>query len=405
MPTDWPALACIASLFLMFLLLPVKSDPSLSIVLSCLFGLYALRRRQVAHTLLKAPLFRVAVLAFALFFVATAFASVSEWDSLRQTPRLLMWGAAFACGAFASALWPEHGFHFFAATVFMLVLSLAFAAFFPGFDSPSLWQGPRLKLFAIHPSRLALFCAAGVFYTVHRVLTASTLRSGFFFFILAALLMYLIHLTNTRAVFFMVPVGLAMLVFSLPPARCKAFITTSLIILLLAGGLIYATRHSPHSARLVSVVTNITRDNTFQSRMPIWETGWEAFKAAPILGHGYRSFPQLYAARYATHAEEWTTRFGNHDNTAKNAHNLLLSRMVEGGTLGATGFALFFLTGTLAACKLPRRDRWILALPVFYLGIGLVDDTLQRANDVFILVTLGAAVGMQNFGGGETTKT
>jgi len=401
LPKDWCALACVAGVFLFFLLLPVRSDPSLVIGLSCLCGILALRGKAETKKLLRNPLVRVAALSFACFFLVTVLSSVPQWELLRQTPRILLWGAAFTAGICISALMPGHGFHFFAALVLILLLSLVFAAVVIGTDSPSIWQYNRLKLFAMHPSRLALLCAAGIFYTVHRLLTAPNLPLACLFFSLTALLMWVLHLTNTRAVFLMVPLGLAMFVFSLPRQRIKGFIITGLVILLVAAGALYATRHLPHSARLISAVGNISRDPTFLSRMPIWETGWEAFKEAPILGNGFRSFPELYAKKLSVSNREWTERYGLYDKSAKNAHNLLLSRMVESGALGATGFALFFLSGAVAVCRLPRRNRWVLALPVFYMGIGLVDDTLYRANDIFVFLTLGAATGLYATGGEE----
>ena len=371
-----------------FFLLPVHSDPSVLILLSVVSGACAAGRCSLP----VGPV-RHALMAFTGYSLVAFVASAYSFDALAKYAIVPLWGGAIVAGMLFSRVFSAHGYRFFLATVVAIVLSLV-AGVALGFHSPQFWHDFRLKLFAIHPSRLAMYCAVAFLFCCNTAAVAHRQKTRWLFIVLAALMAACLYMTNTRGVLLLLPFGILCLIVTLPAGRRHCLLAGFLVCCMFAGTGLWVTKETPLSKRVLSAVTDLRNDNTFRSRLPIWEAAWESFREAPFIGHGVKNYSQLHAKYREEHAQVWLKRYdGQYELSAKNAHNIILGRLVESGALGTVCFLLFYGLVTLMALRLPPGQRWVAALLVFYMGVGMLDDTLFRRNDTFIFFVMGAVLG------------
>lgn len=379
---------CYLAVLALFFFLPLHSDPSISIVLSALLGLLATDKPY-----LPSGLSLCALAAFLGYGLVAFIASAHSMETLSKYPIVVLWACAIVAGMLFSRLYPDHQYNFFLATALAILLSLGIAAV-QGFGASQFWHDGRLKLLAVHPSRLALYCAVTLLFCLHSAVMARHAKGKVFFLIIAAAMAFCLYLTNTRGVILIVPIGILCLVPSLPVAYRKPFLAAFLIMCTFAGAFLWITKDTPLSKRVVSAITSPADDATFRSRLPIWEAAWEVFKEKPLIGHGVKSYSGLHKEYLTAHKAEWDVKYaGSYEQSAKNAHNIILGRLVESGTWGALFFMLFYGVVTVAAFRLSLQQRWIAAFFVFYLGIGMFDDTLFRRNDAFVFFLAGTVLG------------
>lgn len=380
--------------FFFFLLLPVRTDATAAIILMTLAGLWTARGTGAPRFMLRGSP-RLAVWGLILFLAVAAFASALHPATLPKFPRLLLWGCCACSGMLLSICFPDHDSRYFWALFLGVAGSLAAAVIFLGYGAESLWHDGRLKLFAIHPSRLGLYCVVCFFFFLHRFVSSEGVGR---LCALAALLFvfFILFKTNTRGNLLMLPVGVACLVAATPRGRWKGMLPALALCLIVGSGALWLNRSSDAGARLIRAVTATTTDSTFRTRLPIWEAGWESFKQAPLAGNGVQSYLGLHAAYLTKHKAEWDVRYnGLYEPSVKQAHNIVLGRLVETGILGTAGFFAFYLGGVAAAWRGPEKYRWLTAPLVFYLGMNMLDDGLFRMNDAFILFVAGTALGFR----------
>ncbi len=374
-----------------FFFLPLRTDATAAILAMTFFSLVALRERHAFRSLLTGGA-RLPLLGFGFFLCVALAAGVLNPATLPKFPRVLLWGCCVFSGAAFSVCLKDHGNTYFWALFAALAGSFAVAAVWFGYDAPRLWHADRLKLFAIHPSRLGLYCAICLFFLLYRSFAAAGLErllslGG------ALLVFFLLFSTNTRGNLLMLPVGLLCLGLALPRRYLKQLGVAVLLCAVLGGATLWLG-NAAVSQRLVSALTDPLDDPTFKSRVPIWEIGWRSFTAAPVIGHGHQSYLDLHGRYIAKHEAEMDARYGKHyEKRVKQAHNIILGRLVETGILGTAGFLLFYCGAIAAAWRGPRVNRWLLAPLVFYLAMSLFDDGLFRMNDAFILFVAGVALG------------
>ncbi|WP_027188828.1 O-antigen ligase family protein [Desulfovibrio cuneatus] len=377
------------SLCMLFFLLPLQADCTATVLITCAFGLWAIYKEGISPRFLLTP----ASMAFGVFLVVIIASSLFNADTLRALPRVGLWLACVLIGLCASRIFPHHKFLFAGALLMALVYSAVLGAgYYLAGAHDSIMQGDRLKLFAVHPSRLALYAATGFYFALHWAMTATKKSTIAGAGALALLCGGLIVLSNTRALVLMLPAGIVVLLLALPSQKKgKLMALGAVLAAVLACGL-WLTKESPATQRLISAVVNLRNDETFVSRLPIWEAGWAAFTKSPVLGNGIHSYKRLHKEYREENLARWQKEYPSHEETVKAAHNLVLGRLVEAGALGTAGFLVFYLWGTCAAWR--RKDiAWVAAMLVFYLGIGLVDDPLWRMNDSYILLLAAAALG------------
>ena len=375
-----------------FFFLPLRTDATATIIVMTVFAAAAVKRRRGALRPWPPAGATAPLLAFAAFMVIALVASILNPATLSKFPRVLLWGCCVFSGAALSVCVPEHGSRYFWALFAALVLSFAVAAAVVGYGDPSLWHGDRLKLFAIHPSRLGLYCAICLFFLLCRALVASG-RERLLALAGTLFVFFLLFSTNTRGNLLMLPLGLLCLGAALPRRYLKPMAMALFLCAILGGTSLWVKRDSVAGQRFFSAITNPLADSTFESRVPIWHVGWETFKDAPFVGHGHQSFLKLNSAYIEKHKAAMDARFPYYALEVKQVHNLVLGRLVETGVLGTAAFLLFYLGAIAAAWRGPAANRWLLAPLVFYLGMNMFDDGLFRINDALILFVAGTALG------------
>ena len=379
-----------ASVCAFFFFLPLRTDATATILVMTVFSIAAVRQHGTALPPL-AGWAKASLLAFVFFLGIGLLASLLHPATLSRFPRMLLWGCCVFSGVALSRCIPRHGSGYFWALFASLAVSFAVAVLFFGYDASRLWHLGRLKLFAIHPSRLALYCAACLFFLLYRTIVSAG-RERFLAFAGSLLVFFMLFSTNTRANLLLLPLGIVCLGAVLPARHMKRLGLAFAVCVMLGGAALWL--NGSHAAeRLVSAVTNPLADPTFKTRIPIWEVGWESFKESPLIGTGHQSYLALHDAYLAEHGNDMDKRYELYEVNVKQAHNLILGRLVETGILGAAGFLLFYLGAVAAAWRGPAEQRWLLAPLVFYMAMNMFDDGLFRMNDAFILFVAGTALG------------
>ena len=386
----WGTALFFAAVCAYFLALPLQSDTTALIAVMTLFAFAAVKAQKLL------PCFRERALkwplaAFGVFVLVALVASFFNPATLRYFPRLLIWLCCVFSGVVFGLAFPRCSGGYLWAILAAIVGSFAGATIFFGFDAPSLWHDGRLKLFAMHPSRLALYAAVAFLFLLHTAVAKKRFEcvlaiAGSLF------LLFILVKTNTRGNLLMLPFGVIFLGAALPRRYWKRFGIAILFCVILAGGVLFTAKGTFTGNRLISAVTNVTEDSNFKSRLPIWEIGWKSFTKSPVIGHGYHSYLGLHAKFLEEHKAELDARYEYYEPRVKQAHNLVLGRLVETGILGTAAFFLFYFAAAVAAWRGPQENRWLVAPLLFYLGMSMLDDGLFRINDAFMLFLAGNAV-------------
>lgn len=373
-----------------FFFLPLRTDATATILIMTILAAWTVRRRGMAGALFTGGA-RVPLLAFAVLVCVALAASVMNPETLAKFPRVLLWACLVFSGVALSACLPGHdGKYFWVLFAAIVGSALAAEALF-GFTSPRFWHDGRLKLFAMHPSRLGVYCSVCFFFLLYRAV-ASDRKARIPVLVCALFILAILIATNTRANLLMLPLGVVCLVPALPRKFLKPAAMALVLSLCLGGTALYMS-NSTATARLVSVVTNPFSDLTFKSRVPIWELGWKFFTEAPVIGHGIQSYQAMHPRYIKEHKAEMDARYEIYEPNVKQAHNIILGRMVETGAVGAAAFLIFYCGAIVAAWRGPKENRWLFAVLIFYLAMNMFDDGLFRINDAFILFVAGTALG------------
>ena len=380
----------LGSVYAFFFFLPLRTDATVAILIMTALGIASVRRRR-ASLIPLAGWVNASLLAFVVFLAIGLLASALNPATLSKFPQMLLWGCCIFSGVALSCCVPWHRSGYFWALFASLVASFVVAVLLFGYDAPRLWHDDRLKLFAIHPSRLALYCAVCLLFLLYKSMVSSgrerllPLAGSLFAF-------FLLFSTNTRGNLLMLPLGFLCLGSVLPVRHMKR-LGPALAVCVILGGAVVCLSDSEPARRLVSAVTNPLADKTFKTRVPIWEVGWESFKRSPFIGTGPQSYRQLHDAYVAEHEKDMDARYGFYERNVKQAHNVVLGRLVETGFLGTTGFLLFYVGAIVAAWRGSAEQRWLIAPLVFYMAMNMLDDGLYRMNDALILFVAGTALG------------
>ncbi|CAK7046167.1 MAG: hypothetical protein DELT_00832 [Desulfovibrio sp.] len=386
-----------------FFALPLQSDTTALIVAVTLVAIAVTKKRALGPRLF-APSIKWPLLAVVFYVLIALAAAVCNMAVIREFPRMVLWLCCVFSGAVFGLVFPRNGGRYMWGALVGIAVSFAVAVLFYGYDASAIWHDGRLKLFALHPSRLAVYAAVAFLFLLHRAVTGKT-RERLLAVAGALFLLFILVKTNTRGNLFMLPIGLLFLGVALPKCYWKRFGLALLVCAVLTSGAIWTAKDTVTGKRLVSVVTDVTEDPNFISRQPIWEAGWESFKESPLIGHGYHSYRALHAAYVQKHGPELQARYGGYEKTVKQAHNIVLGRLVDTGLLGAVAFFFFYAAAILAAWRGAQENKWLVAPLVFYLGMSMLDDGLFRMNDAFILFIAGNALTSGLFGASSFPKS
>ncbi len=385
------------SVLLLFFCLPLRTDNSLLVAVAFVCAVWAARGR-VSPASLFAGASGWALAGFLFYFAVAVVSSLLGGLPADSFLRPMLWAGCIVAGLLLSRLRPDHEYAFFLALAAGVIVSLAIgcAAWeIAGIRGWDIWHADmRLKLLSRHPSRLALYCAAALFYCLSRCLAEESVRRACGHAALVLVLAALLFATNTRTLILTLPLGLVFFALCLPRRLRKHAFVGGLVCALLLAGAVWAVKDSATGRRLVSAVEQTRQDPTFLSRLPIWRAGWEAFRAAPLLGHGVLSYGRLHGEFVRENRSMLEREHPRYEKQVKHAHNIVLNRMVETGVCGTAGFLLFYGGAMFCALRGWRKDRWVFALLAYYLAIGMLDDPLFRKNDAFMLLIAGAALGL-----------
>jgi O-antigen ligase len=181
--------------------------------------------------------------------------------------------------------------------------------------------------------------------------------------------------------------GLIYLFFHLPKGLIKKIILTTIIILIVLGGLGFKFRRSIDLMPFCKGGGNRILDvsvsaETFQTRLLLWKQALIITKERPILGWGPENFSPAFEKHYLPQFEVWFDR----------AHNIFLDYLAQTGILGLLSYLSifvifywqFFRKTRFEADKYKAEKRLVtnyrllitntlfFALPVAYLVQGLV---------------------------------
>lgn len=382
------------SVLTFFFCLPLRSDNSLVVAIMGICALGAAKQGGLSLRTLTIGRADIVLGGFLLYGCALTVSSLFHPETLRDLPRLLFWTSCIISGVMCSIILKSDNDDYIYALIAGILFSILAGSLmvFLNFDV-SLWNGSRLKLLSINPSRLALYCAAGFFFCIYKFLTDNNKIKIYLNIILALILLIITFATNTRALILLLPAGLFLFLFIMPKYRRRqVWIIITIVIMFFCSALLTTHNHTA-TKRLLSAVTNIHKDSTFVTRIPIWMAGWDAFCKAPFFGNGANSYRKLHANYIAENKEFLEHEYPSYEKKVKQSHNLILGRMVDAGAIGAFGFFVFYFGGVTYTLRAPIKDRWIFVLLLYYFLISMVDDPLYRKNDSFLLLLAGLAIG------------
>lgn len=338
---------------------------------------------------------------FVLFLFFLAFASLSLFYNLNHINgyiRIILWIACFLVGFFFSKLAPEHNFNFIIFLIISLVFSMLIGFSLNYLNDFNIYQATRVKLFFLTPSRLALASALAMFFCMDRLFKQKTATNKVLAFLGVNIFFLLIILSSTRTLIICALACALIFIFLAGAKKLKnALLLIAALLAITVGYFIIVSNVDPAiSNRLLSSVTNVTEDTTFKTRIPIWKAGVEGIKEKPIVGHGFKQYPKIYEKYLEKHEKELKLIDQNYDKTAKHAHNIFLGRAFEIGIPAAMLFFIIYIFTLFKAYKKNLNIAWVGVFLTFYLLIGLLDDSISRISDAFMLIILGAVAAYHN---------
>ena len=82
------------------------------------------------------------------------------------------------------------------------------------------------------------------------------------------------------------------------------------------------------------------------------------------------------------------------------AHNIILGKLVDTGIAGTICFFIFYGLGFYYSLRAAKPEsRWPAAFFAFYFLVGMMDDSLARLNDSFVIMLIGFAAALPQASG------
>ena len=334
---------------------------------------------------------------FVLISFASSFLLNEPVENSSGFGRVLIWAACLMSGFIFSRAFPDHDYKFLKPL--LLILPLAFliilAVNASGLYTFNIFLEGQLIMFTATPSRIGIICVFILLYclnlfifskhTVQRVRRAA----------LAFILLVMVYMTLSRTILFLTPLAVLFLTSALPASCRRKHLLAFVGICLLLGAAVFALTTDKQQQRVTEVLENPLEVRTVKSRMPLWEIGWESFKEAPLFGHGVQSYKTLHKAYMAKHKEELLEKYKFVEESNWHPHNIILGKLVDTGIAGTICFFIFYGLGFYYALRTAKpENRWPAAFLAFYFLVGMVDDSLARLNDSFVITLIGLAAAL-----------
>ena len=242
---------------------------------------------------------------------------------------------------------------------------------------------------------IALLCVFVLLYSLSLFLFSRQKTQKAMYAVLAFILLVMIYMTLSRTILFFTPLAILFFIFSLPASCHRKKILPFVGVCLLAGVVVFAFATNKQQQRISEALENPLEASTVISRMPLWEIGWKSFKAAPLFGHGVQSYKTLHKAYMAEHKEELLEKYKFVEESNWHAHNIILGKLVDTGIAGTICFFIFYGLGFYYSLRAAKpENRWPAAFFAFYFLVGMMDDSLARLNDSFVITLIGLAAAL-----------
>ncbi len=260
--------------------------------------------------------------------------------------------------------------------------------------------GTRLQLFTGYAATLGLmsgFAATGlfVFWKHKRRLISARIDPA-----LMAGAMLLLVLAQARAALFsfILCVGAAVILAAKRPLRMFACVVLCGVLSIgaaLALGQFSPFKESASFQRMLTFISQPTKDLAVTGRLVIWEVAAESFMDRPATGYGMRMFPQVYAGYMEKHGDAMHAKYGFREQSGTHAHNLILGILTELGILGFLPLICIYITAFRIKSPSPGSDIHCLHVLFLYFFLhGLTEYMLSRIiySDLFF-ASLGILIG------------
>ena len=196
----------------------------------------------------------------------------------------------------------------------------------------------------------------------------------------AAVTAVTLALTFSRGAWLAALVGV-LLLLALVPGRVRGTVPLVAIAVVLAGAVLvqWSDRLEAEARSIFSLTTN-------RNRMVLWRIAWTMVLDRPLTGSGLNTFAVLYP-RYRTPDAV--------DEAPPFSHNIFLNMAVEGGVLGALGFAAMVGAGLVAGWRWLRRPGPVgRTVPATLLATFLALMVHQQVDGTAISFHIGAGLWM-----------
>lgn len=231
-------------------------------------------------------------------------------------------------------------------------------------------QHDRYRALGFDPNELGVLLALGIpmgayFASVTRRVAGRVASLSYVPISILAIL-----LTGSRGASISMAVALAMVPVSLQRLSAGWKIA-AVVFLVLAGTAVESTR-LPTLERISEIPSEIF-GGTMTGRTDVWEAAALSIAERPAMGSGIGTAP---------------SQIFQHYDTELVAHNILLSILVEQGTVGAVIFCSALITVAVQIRVYPQRDRplyWILLATWLVAGMAL---SLEQSKITWILLTV-----------------
>ena len=291
--------------------------------------------------------------------------------------------------------------------VIMLLFYLIFCLLTDDFSS--IFMHKRLKLNFSHPNGLALSCATVVIGSAACLLFKPPLLVGtnlyrplgWFdkiissraFLIMSALAGGLVlYFTLSRTSFYSCLIVVSVMITARLYQRLGRRTTFIVCAVLIASvGLAFSFPGVFGNSRMV--LTEPWNAKTFISRIPLWESGMDAFCQHPILGNGPQSFErtheQFVRENYSRLVDQYGARIVKRDTQrAPNAHNQYIMFLAENGLIGWLLFMTFTFLPIFSG--IIHKSLYGLTIPVyvFFLVIYFFEAPLFGSQSAAFSITV-----------------
>lgn len=326
------------------------------------------------------------VLMLGLMLVSTTYAP-DRWTSLRALAIWLSFIICFFAGSQLFASQPD------LTRLIRIIAAIASVVCAVGLIQYSFADKLYLNFFIGIDRRVSSTLTNATYLSGYIVLLFPTLlafalakrrtpRERLLFGLLLCALVFLLVATSTRSSLIAFVVSIAMFVVLTRRARKTSIWAAGAIV----AALSIALYLSPTMVRRIDYAFSQDPSSSFARRLYFWQAGFDAFKAAPLVGHGIGSL-ETAVLQYRS-PEYWIVKS---EDVVPHAHNEFVETAVDLGGFGVVLYLAILVTVVAAAVKTRARENpqeKLMAVGLLCSLVAILVDNL--ANMSLRVVPVGA---------------